>query len=72
MKSHIESASVLGLEWTKSSFSGNNGDCVEIAGLADGGRAVRDSKDEHGPALCFSAREWSAFVAGVDAGEFER
>ena len=71
MKPYIESASALGLEWTKSSFSGNNGDCVEIAVLADGGRAVRDSKNQDGPALCFSTQEWSAFVAGVHAGEFE-
>ncbi len=71
MKSYIESASALGLEWTKSSFSGNSGNCVETAALADGGRAVRDSKNQDGPALCFTSQEWSAFVAGVHAGEFE-
>ncbi len=71
MKSYIESASVMGLTWTKSSFSGTNGNCVEIAVLDDGSRAVRDSKNQDGPALCFTPREWSAFVAGVHAGEFE-
>ena len=71
MKPYIESASALGLEWTKSSFSGTNGDCVEMAALSDGRRAVRDSKDQDGPALCFTPQEWSAFVAGVHAGEFE-
>ncbi|QMU72568.1 DUF397 domain-containing protein [Streptacidiphilus sp. P02-A3a] len=59
------------IEWTKSSFSGNNGDCVEVASLPEGGLAVRDSKNADGPALRFSAQEWSAFVAGVHAGEFE-
>ena len=54
----------------KSSFSGTNGNCVEIASLPDGGRAIRDSKNEHGPALCFTSQEWAAFIAGVHAGEF--
>ena len=39
------------LTWRKSSFSGGQGgDCVEVAELPDGGRAVRDSKDLAGPA----------------------
>ncbi|QMU72569.1 DUF397 domain-containing protein [Streptacidiphilus sp. P02-A3a] len=71
MKHYIESASASGLAWTKSSFSGANGNCVEIAALVDGGRAVRDSKNADGPALCFTSQEWAAFVAGVHAGEFE-
>lgn len=58
------------LAWSKSSYSGNEGTCVEVASLADGGRAVRDSKDPAGPALRFTAAEWSAFTAGVQAGEF--
>ncbi len=71
MKPYFESASALGLTWTKSSFSGNNGNCVEIAPLSDGSLAVRDSKNADGPALWFTAQGWSAFVAGVHAGEFE-
>lgn len=31
---------------------------------------VRDSKNPHGPALVFGAGAWSAFVAGIKAGEF--
>jgi hypothetical protein len=31
---------------------------------------VRDSKNPDGPALVFSAGAWSAFVAGVKAGDF--
>lgn len=34
-------------------------------------RAVRDSKDPTGPALTFTAAEWSAFTAGVRASEFD-
>ena len=71
MKPYIESASALGLNWVKSSFSGNNGNCVEIASMQDGDLAVRDSKNADGPALCFGPGAWAAFVAGVHAGEFE-
>jgi hypothetical protein len=61
------------LEWWKSSFSGSNGNCVEVALLDDGGVALRDSKDGGtGPVLRYTAAEWRAFVAGVEAGEFTR
>ncbi|WP_438490548.1 DUF397 domain-containing protein [Streptomyces sp. S186] len=30
---------------------------------------VRDSKDQHGPALIFSAAAWSSFVADVKGGQ---
>jgi len=60
------------LVWRKSSHSGGTGgNCVEVAVLPDGGRAIRDSKDPAGLALRFSAAEWSAFVAGARDGEFE-
>lgn len=60
------------LTWHKSSHSSGNGACVEVAALADGGRAVRDSKDPGGPMLRFTAAEWTAFVAGARGGEFDR
>jgi hypothetical protein len=61
------------LSWRKSSFSnGQGGNCVEVADLPDGGRAVRDSKDRGaGPVLRFTELEWKAFTAGVRAGEFD-
>lgn len=67
---YMESASVDTLEWVKSSYSGNNGNCVEIAKLPEGGRAVRDSKDPNGPKLAFPADGWSSFVSAVKGGEF--
>jgi Domain of unknown function (DUF397) len=58
--------------WRKSTFSNNTGACVEVADLdSSDGRAVRDSKNPTGPALMFTAAEWSAFTAGVRAGEFD-
>jgi hypothetical protein len=32
---------------------------------------MRDSKDLNGPVLEFTREEWSAFVEGVIAGEFD-
>jgi len=59
-----------GARWHKSSFSGTNGDCVEVAVLPHA-VAVRDSKDPAGPALVFTPSEWAAFLAGVKHGEFD-
>ncbi|PRW62670.1 DUF397 domain-containing protein [Actinopolyspora mortivallis] len=36
------------LDWRGSSYSGNNGACVEVAALP-GAVAARDSKDRQGP-----------------------
>ena len=61
---------LTGAKWFKSSKSANNGQCVEVA-FVDGQVAVRDSKNPTGPTLVFTAAEWTAFVGGVAAGEFE-
>jgi Domain of unknown function (DUF397) len=60
-----------GLSWTKSSLSFSNSNCVEVASMADGGVAVRDSKHPQGPVLRFTPSEWDAFVGGVHNGEFD-
>lgn len=70
MTSYIASASAAGLEWVKSSYSGANSNCVEVAVLPEGGRAVRDSKDPHGPALSFSADALAVFVRSAADGDF--
>jgi hypothetical protein len=64
-----------GVKWRKSSFSGSGGSgdgCVEVAFLAGGDIALRDSKDPACVPHVFTPYEWECFVAGVHAGEFDR
>ncbi|MGH3781490.1 MAG: DUF397 domain-containing protein [Pseudonocardiaceae bacterium] len=68
----IGSAELVHARWTKSSYSGTGGgNCVEVADLATGHRAVRDSKNPDRGELIFTSTEWAAFAAGVRAGEFD-
>lgn len=57
--------------WFKSSFcnAGAN-ECVEVAIGPDEIR-VRDSKDRAAGQLTFTRAEWTAFLAGARAGEFD-
>lgn len=53
-----------------SSFCGPSS-CVEVAPLSNGDVYIRDSKDRTAPPHRFNAQEWSDFVRGVKAGEFD-
>ena len=55
-------------KWLKSSRC-SGGDCVEVAKVAEG-YLIRDSKNPEIAPLQFTADEWTAFVKGVNAGEF--
>ena len=57
--------------WRKASASGGEGNCVEVAQLPSGAKAVRDSKDPDRGLLRFTASEWAAFRAGVLGGHPE-
>ncbi|HEU5421071.1 MAG TPA: DUF397 domain-containing protein [Streptosporangiaceae bacterium] len=56
--------------WRKSTRSNSGGNCVEVARNLPGVVAVRHSRHPAGPVLRFGPAEWSAFLAGVQAGEF--
>ncbi|MFG1879991.1 DUF397 domain-containing protein [Sphaerisporangium sp. NPDC049003] len=72
----------LRVQWRKSSYSNNGGDCVEIAvsddmsltaNKAEGETLylVRDSKDPQGPVLTFTPTGWNAFCAALRNCELE-
>ncbi|MEE1726604.1 DUF397 domain-containing protein [Streptomyces albidoflavus] len=61
------------LAWFKSSYSTDGGQCVEVAAdliASHGVVPVRDSKIQSGPVLALPVTSFSAFVAGVKAGDF--
>ncbi|MEW1545956.1 DUF397 domain-containing protein [Streptomyces tsukubensis] len=56
------------VDWTKSSYSGNGGSCVEWApqyASATGTVPLRDSKHTDGPVLLVSVSAFAGLVAGV-------
>jgi hypothetical protein len=64
---------LTGAVWKKSTRSGANGQCVEVAMNLPGIVAVRDTKDKgNGPVLIFTPAEWDAFVGGAKDGEFDK
>ncbi|MFD7863381.1 Scr1 family TA system antitoxin-like transcriptional regulator [Streptomyces sp. NPDC059783] len=56
--------------WRTSSYSGQGGDCVEVADGVAGLVPVRDSKAVHGPVLAFSTVSWRPFVEAVKRDDF--
>ncbi|MGH3685190.1 MAG: DUF397 domain-containing protein [Pseudonocardiaceae bacterium] len=50
-----------GIVWYTSSYSFDNGGCVEVALVPDA-VLVRDSKDRTGPALTVPTATWHAFL----------
>lgn len=68
-KSDLYAVDLTEAEWHKASASGGEGNCVEVAELPGGARAVRDSKDPGREPLRFTASEWAAFRDGIITGE---
>lgn len=50
------------LRWYVSSYTGGKGNCVEVADLPAGGRAVRDSKHPAETQLALPSAAWAAFI----------
>ncbi|MFI0737341.1 DUF397 domain-containing protein [Streptomyces sp. NPDC021100] len=56
------------LQWQKSTYSGNSGQCIEIS-IGHGDRVlVRDSKCPHRSRIMVNAAVWCSFVGAVKAG----
>jgi hypothetical protein len=56
---------LTGAKWRKSTRSGTNGNCVEVADNLAEVVGVRDSKDPQGPALIFKPGTWKGFVSSL-------
>jgi hypothetical protein len=59
------------IHWRTSSFSGNNGTCVEVAALPDGHIAVRNSNRPDDATILFTHAELNTWISGIKAGEFD-
>ena len=59
------------LAWRISSFSADQGACVQLAPLPDGRVAVRNSNHPDAGTVFFTRREMDAWVKGAKAGEFD-
>jgi hypothetical protein len=60
-----------GSRWRKSSYSERESNCVEV-GHDAAQIAVRDTKDQDGPALAFTPADWQAFTRRVRDGAADR
>lgn len=58
-------------DFRKSSWSKNNPKTCVLVAIKYDGVALRDSKDSSKSTLFFSHEEWSAFLSGINSGEFE-
>ncbi len=67
-----ETVSVFGVaRWRKSSFSGYEGNCVEVAPLNADAIAVRNSNHPDAGTVVFTRAEMGAWIKGVKADEFD-
>ncbi|WP_309248460.1 DUF397 domain-containing protein [Streptomyces sp. MNP-20] len=71
VRNGMGAGAIQGAVWHKSSRSGGNGNCVEIALLDGGDVAVRNSRFPEGPALIYTKSEIAAFLEGAKGGEFD-
>ena len=63
--------SLADVKFRRSSMCDNSGgSCVEVAVSGDT-IITRDSKDPQGTVQTYTRVEWSAFIDGVKAGEFD-
>lgn len=56
------------MNWRKATYSGNGGNCVEVANRGTT-VAVRDSNDQEGTRLAVPASSWSAFTTRIRLGK---
>lgn len=67
----MKTADLTSATWRKSSFSSHDGTCVEVAALADGRVALRDSYRPNGGVLLSDRGAVAAFIQGVKSSQFD-
>ncbi|MET9322558.1 DUF397 domain-containing protein [Streptomyces sp. NPDC003038] len=64
-QAHSPTPDLTGASWRVSSYSGGQGECVEVAHGVPGVVPVRDSKRPGGPVVGFGTGAWQAFITYV-------
>jgi uncharacterized protein DUF397 len=57
------------MDWRTSSYSANNGACVQVAAAAGVAVLVRDSQDPDGTVLALTPAAWRDLTARVKAAD---
>jgi hypothetical protein len=57
------------IRWRTSSYSGTNGECVEVAADSGSRVLVRDTQDREGPVLAFQPGTWRRFAGHLKASK---
>ena len=64
----METTDLSRAKWRMSSYSGTNGNCLEVAADSKARLLVRDTKDREGPVPSFWPRAWQQFAAQLKVG----
>lgn len=67
----MPTAELQGAQWQKSGRSQGVSNCVEMARLASGEVALRNSRHPEGPALIYPQAEIQALIQGARDGDFD-